>query len=133
MKKFITTLTVSALCISALCVTAFAHEPTNSWKVIECGDIPIANYQSIPELPNAEPNWEDSSVINKSSLISVNVQSPLETSWLNSYSDYYYHSNKVVERIDDYLASKFGIDFYCVANNIGLPKQLAALAAFCLT
>lgn len=50
MKKFITTLTVSALFISALDVTAFNQQLTDSWKVIECGDTSVANYQSIPEL-----------------------------------------------------------------------------------
>lgn len=116
MKKLIATLTTCALCVSAFSVTAFAQESTDSWEVVECGDTQMASYRSIPELPNAEPNWEDSSVISRASSIQVNVQSPLETSWRNSYSDYYYQANRVVERIDDYLASKFGIDFYSTSQ-----------------
>lgn len=116
MKKFFTALTICALFVSAFNVTAFAQETTDSWEIIECGDTQMTSYRSVPELPNSEPNWEDSSVTSRASSISVNVQSPLETSWRNSYSDYYYQANRVVERIDDYLASKFGIDFYSVSQ-----------------
>ncbi|MBO8462598.1 MAG: hypothetical protein IAC13_01555, partial [Firmicutes bacterium] len=116
MKKLIIVLTISTLFVATLSVTTFAQESSDSWKVMECGDAQISSYQSIPELPNIEPNWEDSSIISKASSIQVNVQSPLETSWRNNYSDYYYQANRVVERIDDYLSSKFGIDFYSVSQ-----------------
>ena len=115
-KKIGIAFLVCVLGISASSISVFAEDITDSWEVIECGDNQIATTRSIPELPNAEPNWEDSVVTSKVASIQVNIQSPLETSWRNSYSDYYYQANRVVERIDDYLASKFGIDFYSVSQ-----------------
>lgn len=115
MKKLITALTACTLCMTAFSTTAFA-ETTDSWQVIECVDNQMATFRSIPDLPNAEPNWEDSHVLSRAASINVNVQSPLEDSWRSRYSDYYYEANKVVERIDDYLAKQFGIDFYSASQ-----------------
>ena len=116
MKKLITALTACTLCMTAFSTTAFA-ETTDSWEVIECVDNQMTGFRSIPpELPNAEPNWEDSQVLSRAASINVNIQSPLESSWRSRYSDYYYQANRVVERIDDYLAKQFGIDFYSASQ-----------------
>lgn len=69
MKKFFTALTICALFVSAFNVTAFAQETTDSWEIIECGDTQMTSYRSVPELPNSEPNWEDSSVTSRASSI----------------------------------------------------------------
>ena len=97
--------------------TASGSLPSDSWEFISCGGELLENYENRPELPNAEPIWEDSTVVGRAASIRVDIQSPLEQSWINSHSnDYYYQANRVVERIDDYLYSKFGIDFYSVSH-----------------
>lgn len=116
-KKFVTIATGCAMLFSAFSVAAFAQESTDSWEIAECGDTLQANYSSTLQLPNAEPCWEDNLVASRAASIQVNIQSPLEQSWRNTYSsDYYYQADRVVERIDDYLYSQFGIDFYSVAQ-----------------
>ncbi|MDE7431336.1 MAG: hypothetical protein K2N34_05415 [Lachnospiraceae bacterium] len=116
MKKLVAITIALGLSVSSLSATAFAQETTDSSEFVDCTGPQITNFKSIPELPNAEPNWEDSSVISRASSIKVNIQTPLETSWRNNYTDYYYQANRVIERIDDYLADKFGIDFYTVSQ-----------------
>ena len=112
MKKILATFLIGMLCLSNSNISVYAQENSEAWEVVECGDEQMAMSRSVIELPNSEPNWEDSNVMSRSASINVDVQSPLETSWRNSYSDYYYQANRVVERIDDYLATAFGIDFY---------------------
>lgn len=116
MKKLVAITIALGLSVSSLSITAFAQETADSSEFVDCTGPNIGSIKSTPELPNAEPNWEDSSVISRASSIKVNIQTPLETSWRNNYTDYYYQANKVIERIDDYLASKFGIDFYTVSQ-----------------
>lgn len=87
-----------------------------AWNIISCGDYRKNQQKSLRNLPNVEPNWEDSKIISRSANIRVTVQTPLEKSWINRFSQYYYQSNRIVERIDDYLASKFGIDFVTISQ-----------------
>lgn len=63
-------------------------------------------------LPNTEPRYEDSLVTSKALTINVDINSPLESDWRNTYSNYYYEANRIVEKVDDYLSDEFGIDFY---------------------
>ena len=70
-------------------------------------------------LPNTEPRYEDSLVTSKALTINVDINSPLESDWRNTYSNYYYEANRIVEKVDDYLSDEFGIDFTRRANRIG--------------
>ena len=63
-------------------------------------------------LPNTEPRYEDSLVTSKALTINVDINSLLESDWRNTYSNYYYEANRIVEKVDDYLSDEFGIDFY---------------------
>lgn len=110
MRKLITTLAVCALFVPAFSTPVFAEEPMDTWEVNVCGDDP-KELENIPELPNAEPLWEDMAVSSRAASISVNVQSPLESSWRKNYSNPQYEARRVVERTDDFLSQKFGIEF----------------------
>ncbi len=131
MRKLITTLAVCALFVPAFSTPVLAEEPMDTWEVDVCGDdmkelenlpelpnaeplwedMAMKELENLPELPNAEPLWEDMAVSSRAASISVNVQSPLESSWRNRYNDSKYEARKVVERTDDFLSQKFGIEF----------------------
>ena len=110
MRKLITTLAVCALFVPAFSTPVLAEEPMDTWEVNVCGDDP-KELENLPELPNAEPLWEDMAVSSRAASISVNVQSPLESSWRKNYSNPQYEARRVVERTDDFLSQKFGIEF----------------------
>ena len=74
-----------------------------------------------PALPQSA-RYEDAMIHSKAASIRVDIQTPLEVSWRNTHSSYYYDANNVVETIDDMLYDKFGIDFYTVSQpswNVG--------------
>ncbi len=115
MKKLITMLAVCTLIVPAFSTPVFAEEPMDTWEVNVCGDDTM-KLENIPELPNAEPLWEDMAVSSRAASISVNVQSPLENSWRSKYSDPMYEARKIVERTDDFLSKKFGIEFHVASQ-----------------
>ncbi len=110
MRKLITTLAVCALFVPAFSTPVLAEEPMDTWEVDVCGD-DMKELETLPELPNAEPLWEDMAVSSRAASISVNVQSPLESSWRKNYSNPQYEARRIVERTDDFLSQKFGIEF----------------------
>ncbi len=61
MKKLITMLAVCTLIVPAFSTPVFAEEPMDTWEVNVCGDDTM-KLENIPELPNAEPLWEDMTV-----------------------------------------------------------------------
>ena len=86
----------------------------NALKTIACGTTDAPPTNSTLSLPAQEPRWEDSVVQSRVAAIHIDVQSPIEDSWKQTYSSYYYEANRVIETIDDYLSDEFGIDFYSV-------------------
>lgn len=86
------------------------------FDIVACGTTEEPAPESVLVLPSQEPRWEDSVVNSRVAAINVDVQSPLEKSWRDTYSNYYYEANCIVEKIDDYLSDEFGIDFYSVAQ-----------------
>lgn len=46
----------------------------------------------------------------------VEVTSPIDAQWRNTYTDYYFEANRAVERADDALIEEFGINFLSVAQ-----------------
>ena len=115
MKKLITMLAVCTLIVPAFSTPVFAEEPMDTWEVNVCGDDTM-KLENIPELPNAEPLWEDMTVSSRAASISVNVQSPLEKTWRSKYSDPRYEARKIVERTDDFLSKKFGTEFHVASQ-----------------
>lgn len=78
------------------------------------GTWPENGVQAKLVLPNTEPRYEDAFLTSKALTINVDINSPLESQWRNTYSGYYYEANRIVEKVDDYLNDEFGIDFYSV-------------------
>ena len=78
------------------------------------GTWPENGVQAKLVLPNTEPRYEDAFLTSKALTINVDINSPLESQWRNTYSSYYYEANRIVEKVDDYLNDEFGIDFYSV-------------------
>lgn len=88
-------------------------------RTVQCGEgsIPWNNSQKNIILPNSAPRYEDKIVRNRVASIDVDIQAPLEDSWIAIYSTgYYYQANQVIERIDDFLYDEYGIDSYCVSQ-----------------
>ncbi len=79
---------------------------------IETGTWTENNTRSQLVLPNTEPRYEDSTITSRALTINVDINSPLEAEWRNTYSSYYYEANRIIEKVDDYLNDEFGIDFY---------------------
>lgn len=77
--------------------------------------LPASYYEDDLSLPSMA-RYEDATISNRAALIRVTVQSPLEKSWRNSYSDYYYQVNEVIETADNYLADKLDIDLYTISQ-----------------
>ncbi len=94
-----------------------------SMAIPTCAEAPIEysvstiNARTRSTYDVGEPVWEDS-VTSRAATISVSVTSPCDQRYRSQYSDYEYAANKVVERADDYIYKKFGIDFTSVAQPI---------------
>lgn len=115
-RRYLVFILLGVMCIGP---SVRAEEKSNFDRIISCGDKPLLSLKNLPELPSSEPNWEDSVVGSRVANIRVSIQSPLETSWVANYENsYYYEANRIVERIDDYLAREFGIDFYSSSQPI---------------
>ncbi len=103
-----------------VCVTVFAAGmdtgEENTSPIFFTGlYLPAAYYEDDLSLPSMA-RYEDATISNRAALIRVTVQSPLEKSWRNSYSDYYYQANEVIETADNYLADKLDIDLYTISQ-----------------
>lgn len=74
--------------------------PTDTLKIFDVG----------------EPVYEHENPVVKLASVTVNVTSPCDEEWRASYSNWSYQANRAVERADDELDRRFGIDFYSVAQ-----------------
>ena len=54
------------------------------------GTWPENGVQAKLVLPNTEPRYEDAFLTSKALTINVDINSPLESQWRNTYSSYYY-------------------------------------------
>ena len=86
-----------------VCVTVFAAGmdtgEENTSPIFFTGlYLPAAYYEDDLSLPSMA-RYEDATISNRAALIRVTVQSPLEKSWRNSYSDYYYQANEVAKQM----------------------------------
>ena len=69
------------------------------------------------ELPIGEPIYESLQPTSTYAIISVNVTSPCDKTFRNKFpTTYAAVANRAVESADDYLGSKFGIDYVSVAQ-----------------
>lgn len=120
LKKCIVMGVVCLTMISSFGITAFASDvvtSSDSTSMVFCTGplMPDEFYKSTSNLPRTV-RYENSMISNRAATIRVNIQTPLETSWRNTYSDYYYQANAIVETIDDKLYDRFDIDFYTISQ-----------------
>lgn len=120
MKKITGVAMVYFIMMFNVSVTVFASgvntTEENSSSIFCTGPyLPASYYEDEPSLPSMA-RYEDAMISNRAALIRVNVQSPLEKSWRNAYSDYYYQANEVIETADNYLADKLDIDLYTISQ-----------------
>lgn len=111
-------LLLSAL-LCAVSIPALATEAPSTENVISCAGYPV------PERPAIAVANEDSTFLplisaeprGLLSYITVNVSSPCDQYWRSEFPDsWMYMANYAVEEGDDFLASKFNIDYYSVSQ-----------------
>lgn len=90
--------------------TTLPVSATTTGEIITCEGGKTRSTYSV-----GEPIWEDN-ITSRAATITVYVTSPCDQSFRSRYNDYAYQANRVVERTDDYLSQKFGIDFQSVAQ-----------------
>ncbi len=113
MTKKILALIISVLFLTSLAVPTYAADMRGEVAICT-GE--VEELKSMPVLPNSEPRYEDGQIYSKVASVTVNVTEPVDQHFRSKYSSYAYEANRIVERVDDYLSSEFGIDFRSVAQ-----------------
>lgn len=108
-KKLIVMLVVVSMVMANL---TFVFAEAKKGDIIVCND---EGARSIL-LPVGEPVYERSTVFSRAALFTVKITSPCDEEFRATFPNYGYEANRIIERVDDYLAREFGINFVSVAQ-----------------